>query len=407
MVESPAFSLADVLEQAPTVLEVLHRTHPRSLNALRATNKGLCDVVQQTVTHIFMFDPSDVSAFNGSRWPNLQRITFLSHSDLATLLPEVWQHACVHTTFAKPDTGTVQAMRESKWPAQLITGLYARFPSGSSADMNILSAHPWPVLEALELVSAGITDASAALIFRADWPQLQRLSLQNNQLKHLPGLDENNSWQQIDFVSFVENAINDTGLERLASARWPKLHCLDLRQDSSAYDQERLTWNQLSVADWPMLSSLNLGWNVIGGTAMKTIVDAQLSLIRSLDLAGNNIDSIAIGHLVKGSWTALLSLTLCYSHRKFHKDCLKILATGPWQQLTSLCLAGNGLDATALPALSKGKWPCLYDLDLHSNSLSTSDFTIMLGSGDSGVDQSQKPKDICRKFWPKLHSLCY
>ena len=151
-----------------------------------------------------------------------------------------------------------------------------------------------------------------------------------------------------------------------------------------------------------MLSTLNLALNRIKANMMKNIVDAQFSSIRNLNLSHNLLDSIAIGHLVKGPWKQLSDLHLNYALCGSIVDCLVLLSTGTWPQLELLWLGGNGGDVTALPALAKSNWPSLHYLNFIDNRLSSDDFRMM--GGDATCD---KPRDMCRNVWPKPHLLEY
>ena len=92
---------------------------------------------------------------------------------------------------------------------------------------------------------------------------------------------------------------------------------------------------------------------------MKNIADAQFCSIRTLSLSNNSLDSVAVGHLVNDSWLQLRDLLLYSALCGYIADCLVLLSTGDWPQLEVLCLSGNGVDVTTLPALAKSKWPSL------------------------------------------------
>ena len=217
---------------------------------------------------------------------------------------------------------------------------------------------------------------------------------------HLEGVDHNR-WQQLESLCLMDNPVSNTGLQRLVSAQWPKLTSLDL-SDNTAHVWTPLTWHQLIEANWPMLSSLDLGGNRIKAAMMKNIVDAQFSCVRKLNLSDNSLDSIAIGHLVKGPWLQLCEVQLNRALCGSIADCLVVLSTGNWPQLKFLWLVANEVDVTALPALAKSNWPSLFCLDLMYNPSSSDDFRLM--GGDAACDE---PRDICRKVWPKLQFLEY
>jgi len=394
-------SLAAVLHQAPTVFTFLQ--HGSSLNVLLATNTGMRDLVQQYVTHIKFPDQSHIHTFAENRWPNLQRISFKSVQDPSAVAgPSLggWQISKLEPTFAKLDLDAIMALRIGMWPWQMLTDLAVHFRHGMPVDLHMLSLCQWPLLESLTLCSGRLDDAQAAVIFRADWPLLRNLSLSFNCLTDLEGLDHNR-WPQLESVCLGDNPVSDTGLQRLVSAQWPKLTSFNLSNIALPAGRPAFTWHQLIKANWPMLSTLNLGGNRIKATMMKNIV-AQFSSIRYLRLSHNSLDSVAIGHLVKGPWLQLCDLQLNSALCGSIADCLVLLSTGAWPQLEFLWLSDNRVDATFLPALAKSKWPSLHYLDLSCNGLSSDDFRLI--TGDAACAD---PRSMCRKVWPKLRLLKY
>ncbi len=394
-------SLADVLHQAPRIFKFLQHGH--TLKVLLATNTGTRDLVQQYVTHITIPDQSHMLTFAQDQWPSLQRMSLESVQDpsaAAGLSQGDWQILRLEPTFAKLDLNAIMALRRNTWPWQMLTDLAVYFRHGMPVDLHMMSTCQWPLLETLTLCSGRLDDAQATLIFRADWPFLRNLRLPFNCLTHLEGVDHSR-WQQLESVCLMDNPVSNTGLQRLVSAQWPKLTSLNL-SDNTAHVWTPLTWHQLIEANWPMLASLDLGGNGIKATMMKNIVEAQFSCIRKLDLSNNSLDSAAIGHLVKGPWMQLCTLQLNRALCGSIADCLVVLSTGAWPQLELLWLGANGVDVTALPALAKSKWPSLFYLNLHHNCLSSDDFRLM--GGDAACDE---PRDICRKVWPRLHSVDY
>lgn len=276
-------------------------------------------------------------------------------------------------------------MRSNIWPWQKLTDLAVYFGEGLPADLHMLSTCRWPLLESLTLCSGRLDDTQASLIFRADWPLLQNLWLPFNRLTDLEGVDHSRC-----------------RLQRLVSAQWPKLNSLNLSYIASPADRPTFTWHQLIMANWPMLSSLELRGNRVEAVMMKNIVEARFCFMRNVNLSNNSLDSVAIGHLVKGPWMQLWTLDLTHALCGSITDCLVLLSTGAWPQLGLLWLGGNGVDVTALPALAKSKWPSWYCLNLEDNRLSSDDFRLM--GNDAACDE---PRDICRKIRPKLRFLKY
>ncbi len=217
----------------------------------------------------------------------------------------------------------------------------------------------------------------------------------------LEGVDHNR-WPQLQSVCLNNNPVSNTGLRRLVSAQWPKLTSLDLSYIDFRSDRPTITWHQLIEANWPTLSSLELRGNRLKAVMMKNIAEARFSSITKLNLSYNSLDSVAIGHLVKGPWMQLQILYLNSALCGSITDCLILLSTGAWPQLDVLWLRGNGVDVTALSALAKSKWPSLYYLNLTNNCLSCDDFRLV--GGDATCDT---PRDMCRSVWPKLHHLDY
>lgn len=287
----------------------------------------------------------------------------------------------------------------------MLTDLAVYFVQGLPVDLHMLSTCQWPLLESLTLCSGRLDDAQASMHFRADWPLLRNLRLNDNCLTNLEGVDHNR-WQQLESVCLIDNPVSNTGLRRLVSAQWPKLTSLNLSIIAFPAGRTAFTWHQLIEANWPMLSTLDLPLNRIKANMMKNISEAQFSFIRTLNLGHNLLDSIAIGHLVKGPWMQLSDLHLNYALCGSIADCLVLLSTGAWPQLHFLWLSQNRVDATSLHALAKSKWPSLHYMDLSGNGLSRDDFRLMTtgAGGDAACDE---PRDIFRKLWPELVSVDY
>jgi len=281
----------------------------------------------------------------------------------------------------------------------MLTNLAVYYIQGMPVDLHMLSARRWPLLESLTLCYGRLDDAQASLIFQADWPLLRKLWLSYNCLMDLDGVDHSR-WQQLESICLMHNPVSNTGLQRFVSAQWPKLTSLSLSNIALSAGRPTLKWHQLIEANWPMLSSLELHGNRINAVMLSNIVDAQFSSIKTLILSKNSLDSVAIGHLVKGPWMQLCNLHLDSALCGSIADCLVLLSTGAWPQLGSLWLSGNGGDVTALAALAKSKWPSLRYLDLADNQISSDDFGLM--GGDATCD---KPRDMCRHVWPKLRHL--
>ncbi len=397
-------SLVDVLHQAPTSLQFLQQG--RCLRVLLATNKGLRDVVQQYVTQVTIPDQSHMLTFAQDQWPNLQRLSLRSVQDpsLVSGLPQGdWQVSRLEPTFAKLDLDAMMALRTGMWPWQMLTDLAVYFRHGKPTDLHTLSTCQWPLLESLTLCSGRLDDAQASLIFRADWPLLRILRLPLNRLTDLEGVDHSR-WPQLESVCLRDNPVSNTGLQRLVSAQWPKLTSFTLSSIALSAGGSTLTWHQLIEVNWPMLSDLDVSGNMIKATMMKNIVAAQFSCIRKLNLTHSALDNAAVGHLVKAPWLQLFDLNLNSALCGSTADCIVLLSTGAWPQLAFLWLSQNRVNARSLHALAKGKWPSLYYVSLIFNNLSRNDFRLMDAGGDAACDE---PRDICRKFWPQLHSVDY
>ena len=395
-------SLADVLHQAPSILKWLQLYG--SLHALLATNTCMRHLAQQYVTRITIPDQSHMLTFAQDRWPNLQSMRFKSVQDsnaVAELSQGGWQNSTLELTFAKLDHDAIVALRSDTWPWQMLNDLAVYFEKGLPVEVHMLSLRQWPLLESLTLCCGKLDDAQASVIFRADWPLLQNLRLADNCLTNLEGV-EHHRFPQLKSVCLENNPVSNTGLRRLVSAQWPKLTSLDLSHIASRPDSPTIAWHQLIEADWPMLSSMDFRGNRMEAFMLKNIVEAGFCSIRKLNLSYNWLDSVAVGHLVKGPWMQLHNLYLKNALYGSITDCLVLLSTGDWPQLEVLWLRGNEVDATALSALAKSKWPSLYYLNLTNNRLSRDDFRLM------GADAACiKTRDMCRNVWPKLHVLDY
>lgn len=388
-------SLADVLHQAPRVVTFLQ--HGGSLKVLLTTSTDTRNLVRQYVTHITFPDQSHMPIFAQEQWPILERISFRCVHDLSAVAGPShrgWQISMRKPTFATLDLDAFEAVRSNTWPWQMLTDLAVYYGQGLPVDLHMLSTCHWPLLETLTLCCGRLDDAQAAVIFWGNWPFLRTPRLPSKCLTDLEGLDHNR-WLQLKSVCLKDNPVSNTGLQRLVGAQWPKLVSLSLSNIASAH-----TWRQLTEANWPMLSSLDLGENRIEATMLKNIAAAQFCCIRKLYLSNTSLDSIAIGHLVKAPCMQLFDLHLTSALCGSVADCLVLLSIGAWPQLNFLWLGANGVDASALPALTKSKWPSLYYVNLSYNRLSHDDFKLV-GGGAACVE----PRDMCRKLWPKLQFL--
>lgn len=394
-------SLADVLHAAPTIFTFLR--YDNSLNVLLVTNTGMRNLVQQYVTHITFPDQSHMPTFAQNHWPNLQRISFRSFQEPSAVAGQSHRGWWISMLLAKLDLDAFVAMRSNSWPWQMFADLALYFGHGLPVDLHTLSTCQWPLLETLCLLDGKLDDAHAAVIFRADWPLLRSLRLPHNCLMHLEGVDHSR-WPQLESVCLRDNPVSNTGLQRLVSAQWPKLTSFTLSSIALSAGGSTLTWHQLIEVNWPMLSDLDVSGNMIKATMMKNIVAAQFSCIRKLNLTHSALDNAAVGHLVKAPWLQLFDLNLNSALCGSTADCIVLLSTGAWPQLAFLWLSQNRVNARSLHALAKGKWPSLYYVSLIFNNLSRNDFRLMDAGGDAACDE---PRDICRKFWPQLHSVDY
>ena len=151
----------------------------------------------------------------------------------------------------------------------------------------------------------------------------------------------------------MHNPVSNTGLQRLISAQWPKLTSCNLSNVAvNIYlpaGGPALTWHQLIEANWPMLSSLDVFGNGIKATMMKNIVEVQFSCIKKLNLSYNALDSVAIGHLVKGPWLQLCDFHLTNALHGSIADCLVLLSTlfGSLVCVTVVCLCSVYIGALA------------------------------------------------------------
>ena len=87
-------------------------------------------------------------------------------------------------------------------------------------------------------------------------------------------------------------------------------------------------------------------------------ITKQTSLLHYTEKLQYSLDSVAVGHLVKGPWMRLCTLQLNSALCGSIADRLVLLSTGAWPQLQLLWLGGHGVDVTALPALAKSGHPC-------------------------------------------------
>ncbi|DBA84144.1 TPA: hypothetical protein ACH3X1_006617 [Trebouxia sp. C0004] len=98
-------------------------------------------------------------------------------------------------------------------------------------------------------------------------------------------------------------------LTRLLGKDWLGLRKLDLSQVKSS-SIGLAVMAQLSQADWPLLTSLDLSDNNLGADSMSDIIKGKFPALESLDVSSNKLDVEAMQQLVKGDWPRLRYLWL-------------------------------------------------------------------------------------------------
>ena len=206
----------------------------------------------------------------------------LSRQHCAALSDFADKHECstFYITLRGPFVGcrVLQSLTHTSWP-QLKSLALVDSPLLGVESVSCLSAF-WLSLVDIQIPNCSL-DASLLLIIGTGCPQLDNLSLSNNQL------DANAVWP-------------------LTQVTWPKLWSLSLESTKIGV----ASMHHLVSCSWPFLKSLTPEHTSISAHALLCLARGQWPSLRFLNLKRNCIDAIGISNLLQGRWPVLHLLEL-------------------------------------------------------------------------------------------------
>ena len=276
-------------------------------------------------------------------------------------------------------------------------------------------ARLWPRLETLVLCSNPRLGAEGvAALATASWPFLSKLDLGGTFQGVCPGLADfsfarlrdldvsrntmdpvaaaalsNSSLPSLEVLHVGSAALGNDGAAALAKGRWPRLRLLGLTFSSvgdrgaaalataswAALQALYLTGNSIGDAgveglttDWPQLTGMHLGRNLVGAAGAGAIARAPWPLLKDLSLDTNKLgnDGAAALGAAAVRFSKLTHVSL--GDNNIGNDGAAALARGAWPSLRSLRLARNAIQGRGMAALARGQWPSLTELNVSNQS---------------------------------------
>ena len=324
----PGVHFLDVLSQTPRLLEMLQ---PDSIKCLLGTSIALRKLVKPIITSVQISSHNDLPLLFSGGWPSLQIVSFASlgvEDSTALYLTGV-----LHTvqwlslTFGKHEA--LANMTRGNWPWLALTKLELRLFMVLPREAAVLADHEWPLLEVSNLSSCYLDDSTVAPVFNGDWPNLQILTLSDNSLCDLEGLDTS-EWGQLKCLSLRHNPLSIKGFTRVINMPWPMMETVSLDSIQGAHQK----WSLMTEATWPVLQTLSLMDNDLPVAAIKNIACMSSSALTSLDLSGNQIGRKAVKWLIKANWVHLQRLSLQNCFVKAIDTTMLLLTEAVWPELT-------------------------------------------------------------------------
>ena len=393
----PAVTIFDVVQQAPSFLELLI---PEGVKALTATCTQLRQDFRSSVTNIQMTNAQDTAMLCADKWPSLVMVIISTTVTLdehqignyakSHLSDRGWSTIVRLHCEQSPDdpTNWSSAVRQS-------VALIVNASHQSSADMDT-KAH-----------------GSALARFATKWEAKARLmcmyqyskSVRMDPLKHL----YMGKWPCPESMICHGQHGNAPTVCWLWGDSSSNLQLATMIQCSLCADMI-----QSRVTTCPHLCNLSLTDCKIEAAALECLNKARFSRLDSLDLSINllcwsGVRSLSSCHLPALQWlniddTNLNALAAMY------------LARGCWPNMKGLHLFDNQLNVEAVAYLVKGEWPLLEELNLSWTCVPEAAFEV-LGVADACKQfestqpsnaQCFEPIHLLRSsflVWPELKAL--
>ena len=182
----------------------------------------------------------------------------------------------------------------------------------------------------------------------------------------------------LEKLSLHTTSIGPRGISTLRQASWPKFRHLILCGTSYSDVED------LSKANWPLLSSLDLSQGVLCSLSesMPDAIAGNWPLLESLDLSDSDIGSECLALLSEAHWPCLKSLYIQNNcSNPVDSDVVpvvKMLTRAAWPLLERLDISGASLNREAANLLITCPWPHLCHLKFSSSDSDENGFTQMI-----------------------------
>ena len=281
-------------------------------------------------------------------------------------------------------------------------------------EISHLTSKPWAQLQELDLTDGCMESWETAKLSCGAWPLLKSLKLARGRLSR-PSWDENvfrqfkGKWPLLESLRIVYNKVDIAQVKALTEIEWPRLKTLSIEPDNDAMQVlMQGNWPQLrdlslasgyglqhlSTCRWSTLERLQLLYFGMSPMTMRSMVEAQLPLLKELSLVNAAYDD-AESHvewftaLAQGRWPLLSTLELRMVQGG--PGCVETLASANWPCLQTVILAECGITDADVPALVAAAWPSVKNLSMSGYLESCFKNTQML--------------TLCMNKWPLLESL--
>ena len=436
------FRLTQLVSEVP---ELLHHLTPSTLKALLATNQGLRNHIQSSITGVSLSAaPDAVEQLVSQQWvTHLQKLTFCAPVTLRSL--SIF-HSVTWTSLHTLSFEDAQLNKECLMhiaAAELLNVQHLNFSGNDLSDRRTahLLANNWPELKTLFLQNCQLNAASIAHFAKASWQQLDTLDLQNNDFLavNLAQLSEG-KWLRLrrlrlPCVDFHCHKVGVAGslantLQQWSNANWPQLAQLKFAYTKKPWWTASLDW--LRHCNWHQLQDVDLSLVRLAAEDMETISKCHWPLLHKLNLVGR---APGIYYLAQANWPMLRQLTLLMLEPQSSSMCLSDLAKAHWPKLEHLCLHGNQIDAACMAELVKADWRLLRVLDISccefdaaalrqlmraqwcaleclevASDTCQQELAALFGVAvqaklEIGLNHVVRPEQVANGCWPELHTL--
>lgn len=157
--------------------------------------------------------------------------------------------------------------------------------------------------------------------------------------------------------------LSEEAVAVLSQASWSLLTTLNMSRNGL----DSYAVHYLIQGKWPHLCTLDLSHNPLGSQGIKWLREAQWPLLQNLMLNDVQLNDDAAKEVAQIDWPQLRHLELCYN--QLGSD-TSFVAEAQWRGLSTLDLSNNGLHGVSLASLDRDKLPSLQRLRLAHNSIS-------------------------------------